>query len=461
MKMMGHVSVLFVSPTVPYPATDGGKIRVLNLITRLCRIHEVTLLTFITSPADEQAVGHLQEMGMEVVGVKRGNLRTGNDQQSGRREKFDAHRSLSRAFLGLRDLLLSSVQRKPLTVVKYYSAEMARVLVDLLKSRRFDIIHFEMLHTGQFLLNLGAETREQWRCGNTETQRQGRTPRWFPRYATVLGQQNIDSSIWYRLAREEPNMLRKLLFYWQYRSFVRYESRMCCYFDTCICVSKQDQRKLASLCPGTSTEVVPNGVDLDYFQQGDGTEEDQRRLVFTGSMDWRPNEDAVVYFCDRILPLIWAELPDTTFFIVGSNPTDRVLKLRKADKVIVTGWVEDVRSYIAEAAVYVVPLRIGSGTRLKILEALAMKKAVLSTSIGCEGLDVQQDRHLLVADDPEQFAAATIGLMRDKASRRSLGENGRGLVERKYGWDIIAGGLDTTYRRLISERLAVEKAEKA
>jgi glycosyltransferase involved in cell wall biosynthesis len=267
-------------------------------------------------------------------------------------------------------------------------------------------------------------------------------------YATILGEQNVDSSVWYRLARTEPNPLRKLIFYSQYRSFMGYESRICRYFDMCICVSAQDQKELASLCPGTAIEVVPNGVDPDYFRPGE-TEEDETRLVFTGSMDWHPNEDAVLYFCERIFPLIRAELPEIKFYIVGSNPTDRVLKLRGIEGVIVTGSVEDVRPYIASAAVYIVPLRIGGGTRLKILQALAMKKAVISTSIGCEGLDLQQDKHLLVADEPRQFAARTVQLIRDRSMRSRLGDDGKALVQERYDWDVIARKLELVYRRLI------------
>jgi sugar transferase (PEP-CTERM/EpsH1 system associated) len=415
-----RINVLFVSATVPYPATDGGRIRVLNLIRRLCRIHRVTLLTFITSSVDEQGAGYLREMGVEVVGVRL--------QQR-------------KLIVALRSLLQNCLQGKPLTVAKYYSVEMARALENLLKSRRFHIIHFEMLHAGQYwVLDTGysiLDTRIQHPASSIQ----------YP-VRTVLGEQNVDSSVWYRLARTEPNPLRKLIFYSQYRSFMSYESRICRYFDACICVSMQDQKELASLCPGTAIEVVPNGVDPDYFRPGE-TEEDETRLVFTGSMDWHPNEDAVLYFCERIFPLIRAELPEIEFYIVGSNPTDRVLKLREIQGVIVTGSVEDVRPYISSAAVYIVPLRIGGGTRLKILQALAMKKAVISTSIGCEGLDLQQDKHLLVADEPRQFAARAVQLVRDRSMRSRLGDDGRALVQERYDWDVIARKLELVYRRLI------------
>ena len=405
------INILFVSATVPYPAIDGGRIRVLNLVSRLCRIHEVTFLTFIASPADEQGAAYLREMGMEVVGVRLPEQKSGS-------------RALN-ALSALGGLVKSSMQRKPLTVAKYYSAEMAATLERLLGSGRFDVVHFEMLHTGQFLQESDAKV------------------------ATVLGQQNIDSRIWRRLAKEEPKLMRKLVFRSQYRSFVSYESRICSRFDVCLCVSEEDGKELKSICPEAAIDVVPNGVDSGYFSPGDG-EEEEACLVFTGSMDWHPNEDAVIFFCDQIFPLIQAELPEVKFLIVGSNPTDRVLKLDEIPGVTVTGRVEDVRPYIVDAAVFIVPLRIGGGTRLKILQALAMEKAVVSTAIGCEGLNLQPGEHLLVADEPRQFADESVRLIKDRALRRRLGENGRAFVREKYDWDVVVDGLDRVYKGLIS-----------
>lgn len=416
MEAKDQINILFVSATIPYPTIDGGRIRVLSLVSRLCRIHEVTFLTFITSPADEQGAAYLREMGMEVVGIRRSEQKSGS-------------RALN-ALAALGGILKNSIQRKPLTVAKYYSVEMVEALERLLRSRRFDIVHFEMLHTGQFLLELRSEGENS--------------------YTTVLGEQNIDSRIWRRLAREESNLLKKLIFRSQYRRFVSYESRICHRFDMCLCVSEEDGRELKSICPAAAIEVVPNGVDTDYFRPEEGDEEEEC-LVFTGSMDWRPNEDAVVFFCDQILPLIQAELPEVKFLIVGSNPSDRVMRLGKRQGVVVTGWVEDVRPYISSAAVFIVPLRIGGGTRLKILQALAMEKAVVSTSIGCEGLNLQPGEHLLVADKPRRFAEETIKLIRNGSLRRKLGENGRAFVQEKYDWDVVVKGLNLVYGRLTSK----------
>ncbi|HGE72140.1 TPA: glycosyltransferase, partial [Candidatus Poribacteria bacterium] len=191
-----------------------------------------------------------------------------------------------------------------------------------------------------------------------------------------------------------------------------------------------------------------NGVDTDYFKPMD-MKEDESQIVFVGSMDWQPNEDAVLYFCDQIFPLIKSDIPNVKFYIVGSNPTERVLKLKNIDGVIVTGLVDDVRSYMSQSAVFVVPLRIGGGTRLKILQALAMKKAVVSTSIGCEGLGLKHNEHLLISDDPIEFAKSVTLLIKDRELRYGLGEKGRKLVEDQYDWKAISMKLDALYRKAI------------
>jgi glycosyltransferase involved in cell wall biosynthesis len=174
-------------------------------------------------------------------------------------------------------------------------------------------------------------------------------------------------------------------------------------------------------------------VDAAYFHPN-GTAEKPARLVFTGSMDWYPNEDAIIHFMEAILPRLRRRIPGLTIAVVGRNPSERLKALGAAKGVQITGTVDDVRPYVAEAAVYVVPLRIGGGTRLKIFEALAMGKAVVSTSVGAEGLPMTPGQHFLQADSPEDFAKAVLALLEDVPRRRAIGEAGRRLVEARYSW---------------------------
>ena len=186
-------------------------------------------------------------------------------------------------------------------------------------------------------------------------------------------------------------------------------------------------------------EVVPNGVDTQFFSIKGGEHETQDSMVFTGSMDWRPNQDAILYFSREVWPLIKGNRPNASLWIVGRKPSAQIRALIKTNTSIhVTGMVDDVRPYIERASVYIVPLRIGGGSRLKILEALAMQKAVVSTSIGAEGLRVTDGHDIVLADNPLDLAESIIALFDDAGRRRELGKAGRSLVIDKYDWSLVA-----------------------
>src|SRR5216683_1073363 len=194
--------------------------------------------------------------------------------------------------------------------------------------------------------------------------------------------------------------------------------------------------------------IVSTGVDTEYFRP-DAGKELSCSLVFTGSMDWMPNEDGVLYFLRLILPLIRWEIPQVRFNIVGRQPSDKLRAAVASDPgVRVTGRVEDIRPYVHEGSVYVVPLRIGSGTRLKIFEAMAMGKAIVSTSLGAEGLPVNDGSDISIADSPEEFARKVVALLRDPEERSRLGLAARQLVEQRYSWSSVAAEFDAVLRRV-------------
>ncbi|MGB9594871.1 MAG: glycosyltransferase family 4 protein [Candidatus Poribacteria bacterium] len=403
--MKEKLDILFVSATIPYPAIDGGRIRVLNLLQNLSKYNNITFLTYNSSDEDERNIKYLRDIGINVLDVK-----------------FNYNKIL----FNIPSILKQTFKGKPFTIAKYYSKEMVSKINELLEKNLYDVIHFEMFHTGQHITELSNVV-----------------------YVEIcLGLQNIDSLIWKRLADTERNPIKKLILRWQYNNFLNLERMLSPLFDCCICVSAEDMERLISINPFVRICIAPNGVDTDYFMPMD-IKENEHQIVFVGSMNWQPNEDAVLYFCDKIFPLIKGKIPQIRFYIVGSNPTERVTKLRNIDGVIVTGLVDDVRDYISQSAVFVVPLRIGGGTRLKILQALAMKKAVVSTSIGCEGLGLIHNEHLLISDDPKEFAESVMLLLNDKDLRYRLGENGRKLVEDKYDWKAISMKLNTIYRNYL------------
>lgn len=222
----------------------------------------------------------------------------------------------------------------------------------------------------------------------------------------------------------------------QYNKLIKFEKSAFKWSDGATAVSSNDSAFIESLNLNYTTAVIENGVDTDYFHPID-TEIKKSNMVFTGSMDWRPNQDAAIYFANEIFPLLKKEIPDLTVTFVGRNPPQHLLNLGAQTGIIFTGLVDDVRQYIAESALYIVPLRIGGGSRLKILEAMAMKKPIVSTSIGAEGLEVTNHRDILLADTPEDFCNLCIKVLRNHQLSESTAENGFELVHEKYKWNSI------------------------
>jgi polysaccharide biosynthesis protein PslH len=273
----------------------------------------------------------------------------------------------------------------------------------------------------------------------------------------VLFEHNVEYMIWKRLSAIEPSPLRRALFEVEWRKLRAREAAACAAADLTIAVSEPDRKLLAEIAPHSNTAAIPTGVDTSYFSPVAGRELPSR-LVFTGSMDWHPNEDAVLYFADAILPLIQRHVPDISLAVVGRRPTERLREAGKKHGIIVTGTVDDVRPYIAEASVYVVPLRAGGGTRLKIFEALAMGKAVVSTTVGAEGLALTPGREYVAADDPRSFADAVVSLLRDTRRRRAIGQAGRKLVEERYSWAQVAEEFESLCSQAVADHEKVRTA---
>jgi len=256
----------------------------------------------------------------------------------------------------------------------------------------------------------------------------------------LISAHNIEADIWQRYHENETNLLRRWYIGKQWRKVECFEQDAMGWVDGALAVSDLDRSRLLQNNPNLPITVVPNGVDLDYFRPM-AQPEQRQHVVFTGSMDWRPNQDAARYFVGEILPLLHRVRPEIECTFVGRSPPADIQALAAAPGVRITGTVDDVRPYVEGAAVYVVPLRIGGGSRLKILEALAMRRAVVSTSVGAEGLDVVSGRHVVLADDPGAFAESVLQLLDDPKRCLELAIEGRRLVERQYGWDALADKL--------------------
>ena len=393
--------ILWLNAGLLLPLDKGGKLRTWHLMRYLAAAHEITYLSFEdpgTVEADRQG---MREVCAHLETVPRN----------------DPPKRSVRFYAGAGRHVFSQL---PYAVAKYRSSAYAHALRRLLASRQFDLVVCDFLPP---LVNMPARVG----C------------------PAVLFTHNVESEIWRRHVQSARNPIARGLLTAQWNRMLAFEGHAFERFDLVLAVSDIDRQTFDRLYPAARSRpvhVVQTGVDTTLFTPA-ATRPEPSHLVFTGSMDWLPNEDAMLHFVDRILPLIRKAEPEVTLSIVGRAPTPAVRRLAHQSGIVVTGSVEDVRPYVNKAQVYVVPLRIGGGTRLKIYEAMSMGKAVVSTTVGAEGLPVTAGRHIIIADDPARFAGAVVDLIRDDDLRRRLESEARRLVVERYDWSIVARELES------------------
>jgi glycosyltransferase involved in cell wall biosynthesis len=275
------------------------------------------------------------------------------------------------------------------------------------------------------------------------------------RFCTLLTEHEVAFATHRRAFGSLPFSWEKFKALMGWLMMVDYELKACRRFDRIVALTDADRKELLFFEPRLNVEVVPMAVDCSCFMPQDMPEE-PNTLVFIGYFRHSPNVHGIMRFCREILPLIRQDIPETKLFIVGSSPPDEIIRLGKMDNVVVTGWVEDIKPYIARSSVYVAPLWLGTGMRVKILEAWGMAKPVVTTSIGSQGIDCTPGEDVLIADDPQGFAAHTVRLLKDKTLREKLGRNGRKQVEAKYDWEIIIRRIEEMYDETLAAKLQGE-----
>ena len=315
----------------------------------------------------------------------------------------------------------------PYTVSKFCKPEVARRLLQLVGETQPDVIVCDFVIAAQSIP-------------------------WNVPVPKIVFTHNVEAAIWRHHYKVAGNPFWKLLSWREYRAMERFERDCLKRADHVLTVSDHDRDIFAKMIDPSRITVIPTGVDLEYFRPS--PHQDQpTTLVFSGAMDWMPNEDAMVYFIKRILPRIRRQIPNASLCVVGRNPSRALLELAASHQGIeITGIVDDIRPFVHRAAIYVVPLRIGGGTRLKIFEAMAMGKAAVSTTIGAEGLPVHPGEDILIADDPEEFADKTIRLLGDPVRREELGRTARELVNRTYSWDAVVQPFETVLNMLVEKK---------
>ena len=398
------MKILWVKAGGLVPPDTGGKIRSYNILRQLARKHSVTFFTFYAAH-EPDVHAELKNVFEHVVSIPL---------------KIPAPKS----FAEMREYGVRLFSTEPYGITKYCRPEVRRALHALLDQNKYDVILCDFMAAAGVI---------PWNSS---------TPK-------VLFTHNVEATIWRRHYEVASNAVWKAISWLEWRKMEAAERRYLRLAERVLTVSETDRDAFASFLNTDKLTVIPTGVDVEYFQPTAG-EEIANSLVFTGSMDWLPNEDAIFYFVESILPLIKLQCPDVSLKVVGRSPSRKLQALAETEKSIrLTGWVNDIRPFVARGAVCIVPLRIGGGTRLKIFEAMAMGKAVVSTSVGAEGLAVRSGENILLADTPKDFAESVISLLRDANRRQQFGTAARTLVQENYSWTKVADDFARTLREVV------------
>jgi len=396
------MKILIILPYIPTPPTFGGALRNYHILKHLTQNHDVKVAGFYGSGSPEEFLEYFPELKDRIYFVNR--------RWKGKRTRlvqvfslFTSHSSWY--YTG-------------------YSNELMSIVKNLASNENFDIIQAESPVMARY------------------------QPDGF-HALRIMDAHNVEHDNLRRMAEVSESRIMGLYYSINYPKIKNEELFVAEKQDAIFTTSNRDKSLFDKEIPNVKKFVIPNGVDTDYFKSNI-QECEPNALVFTGLMEYAPNADGILYFLDSIFPRIQRQIPDIKIYVVGKKPP-KALKDRENSNIVVTGFVEDVRPYIERASVYVVPLRMGGGTRLKVLEALSMKKPVVTSSIGCEGIDVIHNETALIKDKPDEFADSVVKLVKDKGLRSRLSKAGYEFVKEHFDWRVIGKNIDHAYNSLIKQ----------
>lgn len=405
------MQILFLSLVCPIPANNGHKMRTWSLVRALsAEGHELTFLGFARPEELAMPLGQLRQLCEDMGFVSREDV------------------SLSSAgnYLSRARALFSNT---PYAIGRFSSTEMQNRIADQIATKTFDAIVCDTVYSA---INLPESTQ----------------------VPVVINTHNVEHLILERYAANESNPFKRKYALREAHVLRRWEQEVCNRAFLAMACSEDDRQLLKHLCPDLPITVVPNIVDVDDYSPATFSED--TTVLFQGGMDWFPNRDAVSYFLDSIFPLLRKKVSGAKFVVAGRNPSDSFLRQYAGEPdVKFTGTVPDMREVIAKASVCVVPLRIGSGTRLKILEAAAMAKPIVSTKLGAEGLEFHHGGEIMIADGPEEFSAQIAELIQSPETARRMGEAARALVEERYSFAVLRSAIRRTLSQIPESRPAM------
>ena len=393
------MKLLFLTHTSPNPPDDGMRSTCFALLKEMSKRHEVSLLSLVESDDEARQLEQIRPWFKTMDSVRHSVPRS-----------------------PLRRLWNMLFECWPFSVKQFLNPQFAAKLKNLLASQKFDLVHFTSMNVSGY-----------WDC-------LGHTPGLFFPHDSVSMQ-------FKRNAERESNLFKKIYLHTQARKARSFEKTMIPKFTKTVVVSEVDRQWILKFLPEAKIPVIPGGVDPERFAPK-AVEDDFPSVIFRGVMNFIPNSDAVIYFHKEIMPLVQKEFPKLKFYVVGKQPTPEIQALHDGKSVIVMGLVPDIREPMARATVNICPVRSGSGMKNKILEAWAMERAVVASSIACDGIDISDGKDILVADSPQKFADSVIRLLNDPALRAALGKAGRQKCIERYTWSYVAGLFEKVYSEM-------------
>ena len=409
------MNILWLSHLVPYPPKGGVLQRAHQLLKEVAKYHDVDLLAFHQPNLMRPLFANLDDGIAESEEVLSSFCNSVEFVQiDSEQQPFGQHR------LALKSLITSD----PYTINWLKSEAFTRALNKLLQENDYDLVHLDTISLQPYF-------------------------KYVKHLATVLDHHNIESHMLLRRAEKENNAFKKWYFRQEGKRLEKFEKSLCPQVSLNITCSEMDRQRLFEIVPGCHVEEIPNGVDIEYFKP-DASVEQKKSLIFIGTLDWYPNIEAVRFIAYEIWPLLKKNIPDITLDIIGAGPPADIMELSQKDESFkVHGFVDDILPYLDKAAVYVCPIMDGGGTKLKILDALAMEKAIVAHEIACEGINVVNGENVIFAQTAEAYVDAISSLIENKELRLSMGQSARQLIEAEYAYEKVGRKLSDLYQQCL------------
>lgn len=397
--------VLVLTAKTIWPLLGGAEIRNFSLMKETAKHHDVVLLSFLLGRNDRDHFDGLGPHCEKVIGV-------------------DLVRPTWKRMLKAAGSVMGG--SRPFIISDYHRAEMEETVSRVIEDEKIDVVHAHFLHVGQYVMHKG-------------------------RAAWVYDAHNLEHVLWERFARFQTNPLMRVFARMQLPKFVDWQQRVARNSEKIVTLSDDDRDEYLRIAPDADITTVSNGADIDFFAPLDHIATEDGAIIYFANFGWPPQDDAAIYFHDEVFPAVKQAVPNAKLYLVGKTPPEAIQRLA-GDDVVVTGFVEDIREYIQRAAVVVLPLRVGAGTKHRVFQSLSMEKPLVTTSVGAEGIALEHGKTAMITDDSAAFAQHTIELLQDPARREAMGKAGRELIVANYDWRSNYQVLERVFQEAVAKR---------